>query len=186
LEPDEILSFVQPKVIEEMNDDLSKAFTADEIEKALLMMGPNKAPGPNGFTASFYQAHWDLVGPNVTRAVLKFLNEGVLAEEINLTTVVLIPKVRNPREIKHFRRISLCNVIYKICSNVLANRMRVLLDDIISDEQSVFVLGRLITDNVLIAYECTHYLKRKKGKIGACAIKLDMANAYDRVEWSYL
>jgi hypothetical protein len=80
--------------------------------------------------------------------------------------------VKNPREIKQFKPISLCNVIYKICSNVLANRLRPFVDDVISGEQSAFVLGRLITDNVLIAFECTHYLKRKKGKTGACAIKI--------------
>jgi hypothetical protein len=76
-------------------------------------MGVNKAPGPDGFTAGFYQLHWDLLGPEIVAAVLDFLNGGTMLVEFNLTTIVLISKSRNPQEMKEFRPISLCNVLYK-------------------------------------------------------------------------
>jgi hypothetical protein len=104
------------------------------------------------------------LGPTIVVAVLDFLNRGAMPEAINQTTIVLIPKVKNLQDIKQFRPITLCNVIYKLYSKVLANRLRGFLDDIILEEHIAFVSERLITDNILIAYECTHYLKKEEGE----------------------
>ena len=166
---------------------LSGDFTVDEIKEAVFQMGPTKAPGPDGMNALFYQKFWHIVGDDVVNAVLDFLNNGVMLPDLNHTNIVLIPKVKNPEKMSEFRPISLCNVIYKVISKVLANRLKQVLPDIISPTQSAFVPGRLITDNVIVAYEVLHSMHvRKKGKTGALALKLDVSKAYDRVEWLFL
>jgi len=110
-----------------------------------------------------------------------------MPQDWNDTVVALIPKVANPDKVKDLRPISLCNVIYKIASKVLSNRLKVILSDIIALNQSAFVPGRLITDNVLLAYEMTHYIQTKRRGIdGYAAVKLDMNKAYDPVEWNFL
>lgn len=91
-----------------------------------------------------------------------FLEGGDMPVGWNDTVVVLIPKTENPDRLKDLRPISLCNVIYKIASKVLSNRLKLILPEIISLNQSAFVPGRLITDNILRAYEMTHFMQTKK------------------------
>ncbi|KAK9988414.1 hypothetical protein SO802_028653 [Lithocarpus litseifolius] len=184
---EECLNAVPRKVSPDMQGTLSSEFSAEEIKIALFQMGPTKAPGPDGMNALFYQRFWHVVGDTVVDAVLDFLNNGHMLPDINHTYIVLIPKVKNPEKMSDFRPISLCNVIYKIISKVLANRLKQVLPNIISPTQSAFIPGRLITDNVLLAYETLHTMHcRKKGKKGCMALKLDVSKAYDRVEWPFL
>lgn len=100
---------------------------------------------------------------------------------------MLIPKKKNPSVIGDLRPISLCNVLVKVITKVLANRMKNLLEGVVSESQSAFIPGRLISDNIMVSFELMHYLKRKRrGKEGSMALKLDMSKAYDRIECGYL
>lgn len=120
----------------------------------------------------FIKKYWDVVGVDVTREVLGFLNGGDIPERWNEAVVVLIPKVQNPDKLKDLRPISLCNVIYKVASKVLSNWLKCILPEVISHNQSAFVPGRMITDNVLIAYELTHYLQTKRKGVGVMGMLL--------------
>ena len=163
----ECLNAVECMVTDDMQEFLSTEFTAEEVKVALFQMGPTKSPGLDGMNALFYQKFWHVVGESIVIAVLDFLNNGNMLPNINHTNIVLIPKVKNPKRMSEFRPRSLCNVIYKIISKVLANRLKQILPQIISPSKSAFVPGRLITDNVLVEYETlhtTHSGEKKKGR----------------------
>lgn len=103
--------------------------------------------------------------------------------EMNKTNMVLIPKVHTAEEVTQFRPLGLCNFVYKIIAKIMVNRMKHILGSIITENQAVFVPKRIIHDNIVIAHECFHHLKRKKkGKKGEFGLKIDMNKAYDRVE----
>jgi hypothetical protein len=178
-----LLEKIQAKVTQDMNDKLLNPFTAEDVRKAVFSIGDYKAPGSDGLHAVFYKKFWSVCGEEITQEILNALNIGEIPEGWNDTTAVLIPKVDDLELVAQFRPISLCNVIYKIISKMLSMRLKDILPEVISPMQSAFVPGHLITDNVLVAYECVHSIKNKRsGSTGYRAVKLDMHKAYDRVE----
>ena len=182
-----IVERFQLMVLEEMRDALAKPYTSEEVGVAMKEMALLKAPGPDGMPYLFFQTYWTDVCMDITQAVLSCLNSSSILKSINNTFITLIPKVNNSNRVSDFRPISLCNVIYKIVSKVIANRLKPMLNYSISETQSAFVADRLITDNILIAFESLHHMKtcctRNKGFM---AMKLDMRKVYDRVKWSFL
>lgn len=172
---------------QEMNDHLLTPFSEEEIKVALFQMFPTKAPGPDGFPALFYQQFWNIVRGKTVASCLNILNNRSSVRDLNHTNIVLVPKIKHPKAASDFRPINLCNVSYKLIAKSIANRLKPILQSIISEAQSAFVLGRLISDNFLISYECVEYIMQKRsGKAGYVAMKLDMSKAYDRVEWTFL
>ena len=173
----ELIEAVEPKVSQDMNNMLTRDFQGAEVKAALNQMYPLKAPGLDGMPPVFFQHFRAMVGNEVVRTVLDFLNSGISPPHFHDTHIVLIPKNKEPQRITD----------YKLASKAIANRLQKVLPSIISDSQSAFIQGRLITDNVLIAFETMHHINQKKvGKKGEMAIKLDTSKAYDRVEWRCL
>jgi hypothetical protein len=187
LNPDDLISLTQEKVTPQMNESLCKEFTDDEIGDALFQIGPLKAPGVDGFLARFYQRNWSTIKEEVINVVKLFFVTGHIPDGVNDTAIVLIPKIDQPETLKDFRPISLCTVIYKVISKCMVNRLRPILGDIVSINQSAFVSGRLIMDNALVAFECLHFIEHNTNtEKNFCAYKLDLSKAYERVDWDFL
>lgn len=158
---------ITPRITEEDNDYLSGQFNEDEVKRALFQMHPEKALGVDGFSVMFYQRFWEVVKDDTCGEILQFLNNDQFDEKLNLTQIILLPKKQVSDKVEDFRPISLCNVSMKIITKVIANRLRECLPKLISHNQSAFLKNRLISDNLIIAQEAYHCIrKRSKGNQG--------------------
>lgn len=165
---------------------LNAPINMDEVRNALFDMAPCKAPGPDGFNACFFQKTWNIVGMCLFKFVKNFFETGRFPEGCNDTLISLIPKVPNPESVKQLRPIGLCNVIYKLTTKVMANRLRAASSKLIGMHQASFVPGRLISDNILVYQEVLHSMKSKKGSTCWMVVKVDLEKAYDRLSWNFI
>ena len=168
-----------------MADYMVRNVTDADIKEALFSMGDDKAPGPDGYTAAFFKKAWNVVGKDVTSAIRDFFTNGKILKEINHTIISLIPKVPTPSKINDYRPISCCNVLYKCISKIIANRIKEGLGSLVSINQSAFVPGRRISDNILLTQELMRNYHRGRGP-PRCAFKVDIQKAYDTVDWNFL
>ena len=147
-------------------------------------MNGDKAPGPDGFTLAFWQFCWDIVKHEVMGFFAEFHSSSRFERSLNSTFIVLIPKKGGTDDLKDFRPISLVGSLYKILVKVLANRLKRVVGNVISNSQYAFVEGRQILNAVLIANEALD-LRLKSAK-GGIICKVDIEKAYDHVNWGFL
>ena len=132
-----MLSYVPKLVTEEMNNCLVKEIEDDEVKLVVFQLGAYKTTGPDGYNGFFYQRYWDTIKRDVIKVVQYYFSNERLLREINMIDIVLIPKTKAPEGVAQFRPISLCNFDYKVISNVLVNRLKPWLGELITENQSI-------------------------------------------------
>jgi len=148
-------------------------------------MPSNKSPGPDGYTCEFFNETWSIVGNDFVVAIQSFFKTGFLPKGVNSTILALIPKRKEAVMMKDYRPISCCNVLYKVISKILANRLKIILPKFISSNQSAFVKDRLLMKNLLLATEIIKDY-HKETVSPRCAMKIDISKAFDSVQWGFL
>ena len=136
-----------------------------EVDEAMTQLKEGKAPGPDGFTTTFFHTFQDLIKQEVWQIVEESSALHWLLPSLNSTFITLIPKEEDSITPNKFRPISLCNVIYKVISKVIENRLKPLLPMLISPEQLGYVEGRQIMDGILVALEVVHSLSSSRTQV---------------------
>lgn len=181
----ELQEIVPFRCSNEERSSIIRPVTEEEIREVIFHMPSNKSPGPEGYSVEFFKASWSVIAKDFTTAVQSFFSKGFLPKGLNSTILALIPKKESATEMKDYRPISCCNVLYKVISKIIANMLKSTLPQCISPNQSAFVKDRLLVENLLLATEIVK--DYHKGDITPrCAPKIDIAKAFDTVHWSFL
>lgn len=149
------------------------------MKEVVFQFNPDKAPGPDGFNANFFRKNWSTVEADITNAVKSFFPSGKLLKQVNRTFVTLIPKSTTASSLTDFRSISCCNLIHKFISNVLCNRLKQVVGELVSRNQCAFLARRNILDCTMLAHEMVRGFKKMTG--ARVCVKVDLKKAFDSV-----
>jgi hypothetical protein len=134
----------------------------EEVEYIVKNMAQGKSPGPDGFTIDFFQVGWPIIGNDIWEVVEESCCSRSILQAFNATFITLIPNIKGANTVDKFHPISLCNVIYKIISKLIATRLKLVLPLIISQEKGGFMEGWQILDGIIVSHEAIHSLKVSK------------------------
>jgi len=125
-------------------------------------MHNGKAPGPNGFNVDFFKTCWEIVRKDILEVVEDSRKSRTVLRALNASFIALIPKKEKAITLDRFRPIALCNVVYKIISKVISNRLKPILSTLVPEENTRYVEGRQILKNIIQAHEVVHSLNKSK------------------------
>lgn len=163
---------------------LERPFILDEIKRVVFDLGGDKAPGPDGFPIQFFKQFWDTGKTDLAVLCEDFFWQRANLERINWASIALIPKVDSPVGLGDYRPISLINSSLKIISKLLATRLSLHMNSLVDNEQSAFLKGRCILDNVATAEELIFSMHKRR--LPGHILKVDFSKAFDLVDWDFL
>ena len=163
---------------------LEEAFTEEEVFSALSDLNGDKAPGPDGFSLSFWKFSWDFAKEEVMGFLKEFHEHDRFVRSLNSTFLVLILKKAGAKDLRDFIPISLVGGLYKLLAKMLANRFKKVVGKVVSSTQNAFVEGRQILDTAIIANEAIDSMLKRNESGVLC--KLDIEKAYDHLNWNFL
>ena len=174
-----------PQLNEEEQESLEKDLTLEEVKDALASFADNKSPGEDGFTKEFYQTFFELIGKDHLNSYNDSFHKGSLSISQKRGSITLIPKGDvNLTDLKNWRPITLINVDYKLLSKVLAKRMELLLPKLIHTDQTGFINGRYIGQNIRLFCDIMELSDTKKSQ--GIFLFVDFEKAFDTLEWSFI
>jgi hypothetical protein len=172
------------KVSEDVNASLTSRLSLEEVRKAIRALPKGKASGHDDIPMEFFHEYEQEVAPDLLKAFTAMLSEGATSPSINKGIITLIPKSGDRARLNNWRPITLLGNFYKILAKVLAGRLQAALPNIIRPNQTGFVEGRSILDNVFMVQEAMGCAKESNQDL--VLLLLDFEKAFDRIEWNFL
>ena len=173
------------KLSDKQSASLEGELSYTEIANALKNMKNSKSPGLDGFTVEFFKKFWIDIGIFILRSLNYGNRNGSLTITQKQGLITCLPKPNKSRlSLKNWRPISLLNVIYKLASSVIANRVKNTLQNIIHENQKGFIAGRFIGENIRLIYDVL--FETKQQNIPGLILSIDFKKAFDTVSWKFI